>query len=202
MTITDLRYSLEQRKGKRIELENSIQTLRTNIREGNAYLENLEQVREIINHVGALTQESLQFHISDIASLALEGIFPDPYKLVLDFVKRRNKNECDIVFERDGEKLKPLDASGGGTVDVASFALRIASWSMAVHKTSPVIVLDEPMRFLSEEYQESASEMIKEISRKLGIQFIVVTHNETLASYADKTFKITIKKGISQIKEN
>jgi chromosome segregation ATPase len=44
--------------------------------------------------------------------------------------------------------------------------------------------------------------MIKEISTKLGIQFIVVTHNETLASAADKVFNVSIKKGISHVNEN
>jgi DNA repair exonuclease SbcCD ATPase subunit len=183
-----------------MELESSMQTLRTNIRINRNYLENLEQAREIIRTVGLSTQQSLQFHISDIASLALESVFNEPYKLVLEFIERRNKTECDIVFERDGEKFKPLDATGGGAVDVAAFALRIASWSMQQHRTRNIIVLDEPMRFLSAEYQENASEMIKEISDKLGIQFLVITHNSTLASYADKTFKVSIKNGVSKVK--
>ena len=64
-----------------------------------------------------------------------------------------------------------------------------------------IIIMDEPMRFLSEEYQENASEMIKEISNKLGIQFIIVTHNQTLTAYADKVFEVSIRKGISKVKE-
>jgi DNA repair exonuclease SbcCD ATPase subunit len=84
---------------------------------------------------------------------------------------------------------------------VASFALRIASWSMEYPRLRNVIILDEPMRFLSEDLQEKASAMIKELSEKLGLQFIIITHEKELASYADKEFRVTINKGVSNIKE-
>jgi DNA repair exonuclease SbcCD ATPase subunit len=202
MTLTETRNKLEQLKGKRDEVENTIKKLRKDIRENNRLLQNLTKAKEIIKLVGLETQKTLQFHISDIASLALESVFQDPYKLILEFVERRNKTECDILFERNGTTFDPLDSSGVGAVDVAAFALRIASWSMAVKRTRNTIILDEPMRFLSAEYQENASEMIKEISKKLGIQFIIITHEPTYASYADRTFTVTIKNGVSQVKQS
>lgn len=202
MELSEVRNKLERLKGKKMELERSIKTLRTEIKQERKMSEDLQKAYEIIRIVGFETQQQLQFHISDITTLALESIFPEPYKLKLDLVKRRNKNECDILFERNGDTFKPLDSSGVGTVDVAAFALRIASWSMAVKRTRNTIILDEPMRFLSAEYQENASEMIKEISKKLGIQFIIITHEPTYASYADRTFTVTIKNGVSQVKQS
>lgn len=202
MTLTETRNKLEQLKGKRDEVENSIRKLRKELRENNKLLHNLIEAKEIIKLVGLETQKTLQFHISDIASLALESIFQEPYKLVLEFVERRNKTECDIMFEREGIHFDPLDSSGVGAVDVAAFALRIASWSMAVKRTRNTIILDEPMRFLSAEYQENASEMIKEISKKLGIQFIIITHEPTYASFADRTFTVSINKGVSKVKQS
>ena len=145
------------------------------------------------------TQQELQYHISDITSLALEAVFNDPYALQVEFIQRHNKTECDLYFVRNGEKVDPLSASGGGAVDVAAFALRIASWSMTKPRTRNVIILDEPLRFLSANLQERASSMIKELSDKLGIQFIVVTHEPILANYADRTFNVSIKNGISKI---
>lgn len=200
MTLNEMRRTLEQRKGSAKELLADVKSLRKEIKLEKAKLENLEQARTIIRLVGLETQQQLQFHISDIASLALESIFPDPYKLVLDFVERRDKTECDIFFERNGERLKPIDSAGGGAVDVAAFALRIACWSMATKRTRNTIILDEPMRFLSEDYQKDASEMIKELSKKLGIQFIIVTHEDTLAESADKIFEVSIKKGVTKVK--
>lgn len=200
--IQTYRNLLERQKGKKIQIEQDINTLKDTVRRSKRNLIRHEKAREIIREVGMQTQQQLQFHISDITSLALEAVFPDPYKLIVEFVQRRNKTECDLYFERDGEKVDPLTASGGGAVDVAAFALRIASWSMQQPRSRNVIILDEPLRFLSTDLQEQASIMIKEISEKLGIQFIIVTHEDTLASYADKVFRVSIKNGKSKVNSN
>jgi len=197
--IQTLRTRLDQEKGRRSQIESSITELGTRVKETGRELRKLEQAREIIREVGLKTQEQLSFHISDITSLALEAVFPNPYELITEFVQRRNKTECDLYFSREGEKVDPISASGGGAVDVASFALRIAAWSMMSPKTRNVIILDEPLRFLSVDLQEKASMMIKELSDRLGIQFIIITHESTLAEYADKVFNVRLKKGISHV---
>jgi len=195
-----LRTKLERQKGSRDTVINSLATNQTELESAKVSLHRHEEAREIIRKVGMETQNSLSFHINDIVSLALDSVFDNPYQFAVDFVNRRNKTECDLYFVRDGNRIDPLTASGVGAVDVASFALRIASWSMARPRTDNVIILDEPFRFLSENYQEQASLMLREISQKLGIQFIIVTHEVTLTTSADRIFEVSIRKGISQIK--
>jgi len=199
MGIKDIRTRLERQKGARTKVQQSISKLIETIKNNRRQLIWHEKAREIIKDVGLKTQQQLQYNISDITSLALEAVFDDPYELIAEFVQRRNKTECDLLFVRDGERMDPLTASGGGTVDVAAFALRVASWSMQNPNSRNTIILDEPMRFVSEAYQEKASQMIKEVSQRLGLQFIIITHNSVLASYADRTFESVIKKGITKI---
>lgn len=186
-----LRHRVEQVKGQRMELEQTVAEKTRSIRELGRELRKHEEAREIIRQVALQTQQQLQYHIGDVASMALEAIDEEPYKLVLEFVERRNKTECDIFFERNGNRMNPLNASGFGAVDVAAFALRIASWSMRLPHSRNTIILDEPFRFLSEEFHEAASLMVKEISQKLGIQFLIVTHQPAFASHADRIFHIT-----------
>lgn len=199
MTLKELSKKIEREKGKKLEVQSDIKKLKKSIKKKEKEFLILEKAHEIIKAVGKRTQEQLQFHIADITSLALSSIFDDPYKLVLKFEDRRGKTECDILFERDGNLLKPLDSSGGGVVDVASFALRIASWSMQTPRTRAFIMLDEPFKHLSQDKQEAASEMVKEVSRRLGIQFLIVTHETILATYADNGYRTTIKKGITKV---
>ena len=200
MNTQQLRNHLERQKGQKFQIDKSLATIEMELRQDNRSLRQHEKAREVIREVGLKTQEQLQFHISDITSLALEAVFPDPYELVVEFIQRRNKTECDLYFVRDDNKVDPMTASGVGAVDVATFALRIASWSMAYPHSRNTIILDEPFRFLSEDYQEKASTMIKEISEKLGIQFIIVTHEQVLAAYADKIFEVSIRNGKSKVK--
>jgi len=197
--IQTLRNRLEQEKGSMIHIEQSIQELQDRQLETGKEIRRHEQAREIIREVGLKTQEQLQYHISDITSMALEAVFDDPYELVVEFVQRRNKTECDLLFARDGQRVDPISASGVGAIDVAAFALRIAAWSMQTPRKHNVIILDEPFRYLSVNYQAAASRMLKELSDRLGIQFIIITHEATLAEYADKAFTVKLKKGVSDV---
>jgi DNA repair exonuclease SbcCD ATPase subunit len=201
MNLKEIRSKLDRLKGAKEETEKQILDSNLSLKELGKDLNWHEKAREIVREVGLKTQQQLQYHISDITSLALESIFDEPYELKVEFVERRNKTECDLLFVRNGERIDPISASGGGAVDVAAFALRIASWSMKRPRTRPVIVMDEPLRFLSEDLQEKASLMIKELSKKLKLQFVIITHEPTLATYADKEFRVTIKNGISNVKE-
>jgi len=71
---------------------------------------------------------------------------------------------------------------------------------MEYPRSRPVIILDEPMKFLSVDKQEKASLMIKELSDKLGLQFIIITHEPSLAIHANKIFEASIRKGVTKIK--
>lgn len=202
MTINELQQKLDRQFGRLEEIESLIKKSKTKLKITRRSLKDHVRAREIVREVGIKTQQQLQYHISDITTLALESIFNDPYKLSVEFVQRRNKTECDLLFERDNSKVDPLSASGGGAVDVASFALRIASWSMETPKSRPTIILDEPFHFLSQDLQAKASEMVKELSNKLGIQFIIVTHETAFTPFADKIFSTRIRKGVTRVKTN
>lgn len=199
--IDKIKSFYERQIGKKEQVEQDITELETKLKTNRKQVKNLEKAHEIVKLVGGETQQQLHYHVSDITSLALEGVFENPYKLILDFVERRGKVECDLLFERDGHVIKPKRASGFGQMDIASLALRVACWSMKSPRTRPTIIIDEPFRNLSEKYHEPASQMVKEISDKLGIQFIISTHTPALAAYADKGFKLSLKRKISKIKE-
>ena len=202
--VQDLRNSFERKKGKRDQIEVTVADLTEKIANTKLDLRRHEEAREILRSVGLETQKQLQYHISDITSLALEAVFEDPYELVAEFVQRRNKTECDLYFSRRGSRVDPVDASGGGAVDVAALALRIAAWSMQNPKRRNVIILDEPMKFLDTQTDrlEKASMMLKELSERLGLQFIIVTHEDILTQYADQVFRVRqSRKGISDVKQ-
>ena len=116
------------------------------------------------------------------------------------FVEKRNKTECNLFFERNGERIHPFDASGGGAVDVATSALRFSIWSLG--KSRNVIGLDEPFRFLSRDLQPKAAEMLKEISHRLDLQMIMITHSPDLIEGADKIFRTSIKDNVTRINDD
>ena len=197
--IQSLRNTLEQQKGKKSQIETNINTTKSQIESLEQDLIDHEEAREVMRQVALETQAKLQYHIGDVTSMAMEAVFDDPYMVQVEFVQRRNKTECDIHFVKEGEQMDPMSSSGGGPVNVASFALRVASWSMDETRTRNTIILDEPFKNVSVDLQERASLVVKEISQKLGVQFIIITHQPTLAAHADKVFETNIKRGVTTV---
>ena len=200
MELNHLRQKLERKKGQQTQLQADLQSAKNTEENISIEIQNTEQAQAIIQTVAQKTQEELEYRLSEIVSLALAAVFDGPYKLKVNFVIRRGKTECDLLFEKNREIFDPLTSSGGGAVDVAAMALRVAIWSLTQPKPRNILFLDEPFRFLSQEYQIKASIMLRELSEKLNLQIIMISHSESLIEGANKVFQVTIRKGISEIK--
>ena len=201
MVREDIRSLLLKKKAEQDFLTARYNTVTEQIREQTSRMEQLKKAQIVIQEVAKLTQKELEYHVSELVSLALSAVFDDPYSLELEFQSRRGKAEADLWFKRkDGERVDPLTASGGGAVDVASFALRVSLWSLRTPKTRPVLVLDEPFKHLSAELQPRAGEILKQISERLKIQIIMVTHNPDLIDCADRAFQVSMVEGKSVVK--
>ena len=176
--VKDLRETLNKIKGKKEYLLKEMRTIADTIKTCTKQKMDIEEAQLIIQEVAKQTQQELEYHISEVVSTALSSVFDDPYEFKVEFVIKRGKTEADLYFIRRKERVDPLSASGGGVVDVASFALRIALWNLLKGQISNTIWLDEPFKMLSRELQPKAGEMIKMLSDKLKIQFIIITHNQ------------------------
>lgn len=195
--VIDLRKRHTEEVAKRDLLRKQLTTIKGNLDAEEHQLQNCQKARVVVQTVAEQTQKKIEFHISNLVSMALASVFPDPYEFTLRFVQRRNKTEADLIFSKNGNEGDPIDISGGGALDVASFALRVAIWS--IKPTRNVLILDEPGKFISRDLQEKFSKMIKHLSTKLGIQFIIVSHIPEITDSADKIFKITNVNGVSHI---
>jgi ABC-type glutathione transport system ATPase component len=162
-------------------------------------LENLQKALIIVQKVAEETQKQIEYHISNLVTMALSSVFPDPYEFSLRFVQRRNKTEADLIFSKNGNEGDPMEVSGGGALDVASFALRAAVWSLK--PTRRVLIMDEPFKFVSRDLQPKCFDMMKMISEKLGIQLIVVSHVPEIIDKADKVFEVVNQNGVSIVEE-
>jgi len=156
-----------------------------------------EKARVVIQTVAEQTQKQIEYHISNLVSLALASVFPDPYDFKVQFTSRRNKTEADLLFVKNGNEGDPTSVSGGGPLDVASFAL--LSFIRTIIPTRPTLILDEPFRFVSRDLQYKCAEMVKMISRKLNVQIIMVSHIPELIENADKIIVVTKSSNFSEV---
>jgi len=205
--ITQLRNRLEYLKGQRDQLQKTIDDLKEKIRDDKRTLIRYERALEIVKQVGLLTQKQLEYHLAEQVSLAMEAVFDNPYKLRVNFQEKRGRTEAEILFVKGDMEFPPLGNAGGGTIDVASLALRIAYWSMRRDKKiRPLLLLDEPFSQLKGEVaNRRALAIIQEISHKLGLQIIMISDErvsrEDIIANADKVFHVHQKSGVSSVKE-
>ena len=137
-----------------------------------------EEAQIVIQHVAEEVQKSAHSQIASVVSKCLQTVFgDDAYEFKIDFQRKRGKTEARLLFVRDGLELDPIDSAGGGVVDVAAFALRIACLLLSRPRKRRLVVADEPFKHLSKEYRPAVRQMLLALAEEMGVQFIIVSHS-------------------------
>ena len=199
MTIKQLEQKEEQLKNSLASLEGQCELLDTQIDSNKQQLEELAHKKEVYSktvEVFVLLQEATQQQVKEgfekIVSYALQYIFGEEYKFELYFEKRGNLQECNFKFISPAgiEITDPMEALGGGILDVASIALRIALLELHKPKSDSFIAFDEPTRNVSAQFISKCGEFFKHINRQIHRQIILVTHQEALMEKSDVQIKL------------
>jgi len=164
--------------------------------------ENVVKARAVVQEVAKETQQKIEYDISNLVTMALAYVFPEPWEFKLRFVERRNVTEADFIFSKGENEVDDiLESGGGGVADIANLAIMVSLY--ALKKTRPVFINDEPDKFLhNPAYQERASELIKMLCKEFNVQFIIVSDQQNIIAAADKVIRVAIKNGESYIEES
>lgn len=135
------------------------------------------EVQKILQSLAATVQQQAHRRIASVVTRCLEAVFgEDAYEFKINFEEKRGKTEARLLFCRDGMELEPLEGSGGGAVDVAAFALRLACLVLQRPACRRLLVLDEPFRFVSKSYRPRLKSLLLALANEFNVQFIMVTH--------------------------
>jgi len=149
----------------------------------------------VLVEVSRQTQEQLKERIESLVNLCMKAVFPNrDYQFQSVFEIKRSKMEVEFTVLEDGHELSPKDEMGGSILDIISLALKIILWSIEAPRSRPLIIMDEPFRFTGKLVGKAIS-IVKELSQKLGIQFIINTHSDEVIDIADRSWEVTRPKG-------
>lgn len=143
-------------------------------------VENTAKAQALLQLAAQAVQQKAHQQIADVVSRCLSAVFEDPYSFKIYFDKKRGKTEARLVFVRDGMEVDPLTSSGGGVIDVASFALRLSCLLLSRPSLRKLLVLDEAFRFLSIEYRPRVVRLLELLSDEMGVQIVLITHDPQL----------------------
>lgn len=180
MTIETLTNRWNVIQARKSVLEESLKTNRAAINEAQEAAKAATKARDTVLFLASRIQHAIQERIAGVVTAALESVFDDPYTFRIVFETKRNQTEGRLVFMRDGQEIDPMTGAGGGVMDVASFAIRVAALLLENGAVNPVLILDEPFKFVSAEYRERIGAFIERLSSEFDLQIIMVTHIEEL----------------------
>lgn len=132
----------------------------------------------IVQTIGQSLQEYSHRQIAQVVTTCLQTVLPEEdYSFLIRFERKRGRTEAKLLLQNHGQIIEdPLEEDSGGVLDVASLALQVAILMLAKPQPRRLLVLDEPFKFVSPEYRDNIRQMIEQLSRECGIQFLIVTH--------------------------
>lgn len=135
------------------------------------------EVQKVVQEAAQRVQTEVHSQIADVVTRCLAAVFGPSYEFGIEFERKRGKTEARTFFRKDGHEIDPTEESGFGVVDVAAFALRLACLKLHQPPVAPVLLLDEPFRCLDPINRPRIAELLEVLSREMGVQIILVTHD-------------------------
>lgn len=135
-----------------------------------------------VRSVEDLVSESFQT-IFDDQDLLFEADVSQKYgKVSIDFFIRSKKKDDPL-----SHRGKPLESFGGGPSSMASLVIRLLT--IIRLKRYPILLLDETLLAISDEYVLATSQLLRELSSKMGLDVVLVTHKPAFAEHADQAYR-------------
>lgn len=130
--------------------------------------------------------------IESIVTAGLRLAFQDPEMgFVVEKKETANRgNTYRLLVRKKGVLASPMEAFGGGVVNVVSFLLRVIMTKR--FKLAKFLVLDESFNNVSTEYLPQVSAMMTKLCNEHGYTILAVTHQPILASAADHVYQLRV----------
>ena len=152
-----------------------------------------EQCIAFTMEIAKESQQQNKEYIESVVSSALQTIFGKNFSFVIEIEEKYDQQQIKFFMDKgDGILRSPRDIQVcGGELNVIVLGLRPAIWSLNPDAV-PILMIDEPLKDLSQEYIPIAGQIINQLSEKYNLQFIIITHIEQLVKYGHNIIEIGV----------
>lgn len=148
----------------------------------------LDQVVRLFRHMLQLYVYSYAESFGDVITEGLQSVFADQdLTFRIDVIEKRGKIHVQFVTTHNGIEGDVLQSFGGGVSAIQSLLLRVMVLLRA--GLAPYLFLDESLAALSKEYVPSAGEFLRALCHELGVNILLVTHQQDFLDYADRAYR-------------
>lgn len=198
-----LRNTVFKQLGAKKVVEDSISSTKLRLIEIATNTDNLIKASVFLQTLSDTTRQQIVDRISSIVTDALQKIKDPDLEFKMKLSTERNQVDVKfvVVNKKTEQEYDILNSCGGSIADIVTFPLKVALLLKWEPTLSRVLILDESFKFVSVADQEALGEFVRQISEKLNLQTILVTHSPTLTSKAHRVFEVTQNNRLSKVEE-
>lgn len=147
----------------------------------------LNRVDEVLLQISSKVLGQSTTKIDRLVTHGLRTVFEgEDLKFRTEVERFRGKTAVRFKLMCDGVEAPLLEAFGGGPLAVAGVLLRVVA--IIVLDLKRVILLDESLSFVSAQYTEATSRLLRKLCADLDFTVLMVTHNPKFAEFADRHY--------------
>lgn len=142
----------------------------------------------VLKHLLDLMVKSEIERMAGLITYGLKTIFDDQnLKFVPEITKKNEKIHIELKTNNNGIE-GGYKAFGGSVAVIESFLLRVLC--LLKKKYAKFIILDETFAAVGEEYIANTGKLVGELSKKIGLDVLLVTHQKEFQHNADHVYKV------------
>jgi DNA repair exonuclease SbcCD ATPase subunit len=132
--------------------------------------------------------------VEGLVSEGLQTVFHDQdLGFEADVTQRAGRVEIDLFLRRGNDATAvrghPLESFGGGPTSITALILRVLVLRRLGRK--PILLLDETLAAVSDEYVDATGRLLQRICASMGIDVVLVTHKQAFLEHADVAYQGT-----------
>lgn len=158
---------------------------------------------EVLRRLEETWRGKYEAGLAALGSQGLNTVFTsDNYEVLLESSVKRGVSNLDIALVKNGQRVRLKGGSGGSVMQVLAYLLRHLTTTSHHPELRRLEALDEPFSAVAQEQRPALCALIKEMTQRLGFQFLFSSHEDELADVADVVVLIHPGGRVEQLKSS
>ena len=152
--------------------------------------ETLTAALTVLQELEGAWRRSFESRLSSVVSDGLTAIFGEEIKLEVKSTVKRDATSMQLVLTQGGIEIDDIvGGTGGSLVSVLDVLLKILLL-VSAPDLRRVLVLDEAFRMVEARHLPALGQLLRELSDRLSMQFVLVSHETELLDAADIVYEV------------
>lgn len=188
MTLTEIQSRVDKIEGYRNALLSQKDSLESEIKGLKDESNLLTKVSTVLKHLLDVLVKDEISKMAGLITYGLKTIFQDQNLSFMPVIMKKNEKIHIELKTYNGEIEGEYGSFGGSVAVIESFLLRVLS--VLKLKLARLMLLDETFAAVGWEYIPNTSKLISELSEKIGLDVLLVTHQKEFQQYAKNVYRI------------